>query len=82
MQITPNPAKERVSLSYESLSLNASEINFSIISLNGKEVFHITVNDISELPNSLSLDEFSSGLYLVVLQNGQTRITKKLVILE
>jgi hypothetical protein len=82
VEVAPNPAKGRINLSYESFSLNASEINLRIISLSGEEVFHLSANSISELPTSLSLDEFASGLYLIVLQNSQTRVSQKLVILE
>jgi hypothetical protein len=82
MEIAPNPAKKMVNLSYETFAANASQIDLKIVSMSGKEMFHVVANDITELPNQVSLENFTNGLYIVILQNGQQRITKKLVVID
>jgi len=73
----PNPTKDTL---YVSLgSLPETNYTFSLIDINGKTVLNVPVNN-AKLIEPISVSSLAKGLYLGVLQAGEKRITKKVVI--
>jgi hypothetical protein len=73
----PNPTQEVLNINLGSLPV--SEYTFSIIDINGKEVFNTSFKD-AKLIETVSVSTLSKGIYLGILQAADNRITKKIVI--
>ena len=52
---------------------------FTLVDVNGKTVLKKQIDD-AKLIEQISISEFSKGIYLGVLEAGDKRITKKVVI--
>ncbi len=77
-KIYPNPAKDRVYVSLSGAKLN-SPVVLNVFSLDGRIVFS---KNIEPAGNEFSFDgsELQNGIYLLHLQNGETRYQTKLVV--
>ncbi len=73
----PNPVKDVLTISLGSLHEN--NYTFSLIDIQGKTVFSKTVEE-AKLLEEINVSEFSTGIYLGVLETSSQRITKKIVI--
>ena len=73
----PNPIKDTLNINMGSLPV--SDCTFSILNIEGKEVLNVTFTD-PKLIESISASSLSKGIYLGILQAGNLRITKKIVI--
>ena len=73
----PNPIKDTLNINLGSLP--DSDYTFSIINIEGKEVFNVTFTN-AKLIESVPVSSLSKGIYLGILQAGNKRITKKIVI--
>ena len=73
----PNPVKDVLTISLGSLHEN--NYTFSLIDIQGKTVFSKTVEE-AKLLEEINLSEFSTGIYLGVLETSSQRTTKKIVI--
>jgi aminopeptidase YwaD len=73
----PNPVKDVLTISLG--SLNENNYTFSLIDIQGKTVFSKTVEE-AKLLEEINVSEFSTGIYLGVLETSSQRITKKIVI--
>lgn len=73
----PNPVKDVLTISLGSLHDN--NYTFSLIDIQGKTVFSKTVEE-AKLLEEINVSEFSTGIYLGVLETSSQRITKKIVI--
>lgn len=73
----PNPVKDVLTISLG--SLNENNYTFSLIDIQGKTVFSKTIEE-AKLLEEINVSEFSSGIYLGVLETSSQRITKKIVI--
>jgi hypothetical protein len=68
----PNPASSSVNFYIEN-----KDLQIRIFSLSGIEVYNgVLTND----RNNIDVSNFSSGIYIVIMDNGKTQITQKLVI--
>ena len=61
------------------ITLNENNYTFSLIDIQGKTVFSKTVEE-AKLLEEINVSEFSTGIYLGVLETSSQRITKKIVI--
>ncbi len=80
MDVTPNPAIDETSISYE-ISNTSNPINIKMFSIDGKEMY----KDIISSPNlkgtyHLSLQQFGAGIYFVQLETNGTLQSKKLIV--
>ena len=73
----PNPVKDLLTISLG--SLNQNNYTFSLIDIQGKTVFSKTIEE-AKLLEEINVSEFSTGIYLGVLETSSQRITKKIVI--
>ncbi|MFM7018063.1 M28 family peptidase [Flavobacterium sp.] len=73
----PNPSKDILNINLGSLPV--ADYTFSIIDINGKEVLNTTFKA-AKLIETVSVATLSKGIYLGILQAGDNRITKKIVI--
>jgi len=73
----PNPAKDTLYINLGTLS--ESNYTFSLIDINGKTVLSVPITN-PKLIESISVSSLSKGFYLGVMQVGEKRITKKVVI--
>ncbi len=73
----PNPVKNLLTISLG--SLNQNNYTFSLIDIQGKTVFSKTIEE-AKLLEEINVSEFSTGIYLGVLETSSQRITKKIVI--
>lgn len=75
MEIFPNPAQEQVTIS-SSESLDGADVQ--LMDLNGKVILQ---ERLSGLNHTLPLHELSAGTYLITVNTGNARATRRLVIL-
>ncbi|MEM9544804.1 MAG: T9SS type A sorting domain-containing protein [Bacteroidota bacterium] len=77
VRIFPNPFKE--TLKIEIKNINSDELKFSILNLKGQKVksgeWQMNTKDLFEL----DLSDLSSGLYQLVMNNGDEVLTKKII---
>lgn len=73
----PNPTKDILNINLGSIT--ETNYTLSLIDINGKEVLNKTVQN-PKLIESIPLANLSKGIYLGVLNVGDKRITKKVVI--
>jgi hypothetical protein len=73
----PNPTKDILNIYLGSIT--ETNYTLSLIDINGKEVLSKTVQN-PKLIESIPVANLSKGIYLVVLNVGDKRITKKVVI--
>ena len=73
----PNPTKDILNINLGSIT--ETNYTFSLIDINGKEVLNKTVQN-PKLIESIPVANLSKGIYLGVLNVGDKRITKKVVI--
>lgn len=73
----PNPAKDTLNINLGSIS--ATSYTFSLIDINGKTVLMVPIEN-AKLIESISISSLAKGLYLGVLEAGEQRITKKVVV--
>lgn len=73
----PSPAKDTLNINLGSIT--ETKYVFTILDMNGKEVFKKQVED-AHLIESFSLNGLAKGMYLAVLQTAKQRITKKIMI--
>jgi hypothetical protein len=73
----PNPTKDILNINLGSIT--ETNYTLSLIDINGKEVLNNTVQN-PKLIESISVANLSKGIYLGVLNVGDKRITKKVII--
>lgn len=73
----PNPTKDTLNINLGSIT--ETNYTFSLIDINGKEVLNETIKN-AKLIESIPVSNLSKGIYLGVLNVGEKRITKKVVI--
>ena len=70
----PNPTKNQVSIRFK----NITHGTLSIRNLSGQTVFEEEINNTQE--KTIPLNQYASGLYLVMIKNDQGSLVKKLII--
>lgn len=73
----PNPTKDILNINLGSIT--ETSYTFSLIDINGKEILNIPIQN-AKLIESIPVANLSKGIYLGVLNVGDKRITKKVVI--
>lgn len=82
LQITPNPAKHDIILSFE--SENDTKLEISILDMTGRVVYSVTANAVTGL-NNVTIDitnKVSNGTYFVKINNGTKSSVKQVVIVK
>ncbi|WP_313806396.1 M28 family peptidase [Flavobacterium sp.] len=77
VSVFPNPVKGKLSINLGSLT-NPNYV-FSIVDINGKKVADYVFKEAKQI-ETIDVSDLSSGMYLGILEAGDKRITKKLVI--
>jgi aminopeptidase YwaD len=77
VSIFPNPTKDTLNINLGSISEN--NYTFSLLDINGKTVFTKEFTN-AKLVESFAITQFSKGIYLGILQAGDKRVTKKIVV--
>ncbi|MEO9533523.1 MAG: M43 family zinc metalloprotease [Crocinitomicaceae bacterium] len=85
LTIYPNPASKDQGLVIEYFSQDQRSVSISIVDVLGKEVYSSSVvSQIGHQKINIDLSQseqvFSSGVYTIVFQQGETILTKKLVL--
>lgn len=73
----PNPSKGKLNINLGVLT--SPNYTFSLIDINGKKVSSEVFQNAKQI-ETLDVSHLSSGIYLGVLESGDTRVTKKIVI--
>lgn len=73
----PSPAKDNLNINLGSLT--ETSYNFSLVDLQGKIVLDKQIEN-ANLIETVSLQGFSKGMYLAVLQTATQRISKKIIV--
>ncbi|WP_442787813.1 M20/M25/M40 family metallo-hydrolase [Flavobacterium suncheonense] len=73
----PNPAKGKLNINLGVLT--NPNYTFSVVDINGKKVIAETFQNARQI-ETLDVSHLSSGVYLGILESGETRVTKKIVI--
>lgn len=75
LSLYPNPAHERINLKFPNKFIGTTKVK--VISLTGR-VIYSNITDEKQL--SISCNQFSKGLHLVMIQNESETITRKVII--
>ncbi|MEL6718231.1 MAG: C25 family cysteine peptidase, partial [Bacteroidota bacterium] len=80
LQVSPNPASSMTNISFN--LPESGKVKVTLMDLNGKVLTQTYNADTKKGWNQTSLDvgNLRSGMYLIVLQNGQSTVVKKLMI--
>ncbi|THF53495.1 M28 family peptidase [Flavobacterium supellecticarium] len=73
----PNPVKDYLTINKGKLEVN--EYVFTLVDLNGKQVLQQNVTN-AKLLESVDISKLSKGIYMGILETGEYRISKKIVI--
>ncbi|MEO4005739.1 M28 family peptidase [Flavobacterium sp. CAU 1735] len=73
----PNPVKEYLTINKGKLEVN--EYVFTLVDINGKQVLKQKVAN-AKLLESVDISKLSKGIYMGILETGEHRISKKIVI--
>lgn len=73
----PNPVKNYLTINKGKLEVN--EYVFTLVDLNGKQVLQQNVTN-AKLLESVDISKLSKGIYMGILEAGEYRISKKIVI--
>lgn len=74
----PNPNNGNFNIQFTSTSGN--EININVHDLRGREIFNKKYSNNGLFNENLQLSNVQSGIYLVTIQDGSSKVTKKIVI--
>ena len=81
LEITPNPASEQFTIHYSAHKRN-STVMLTLYNAQGVQLINQTrtINDLGNLTVEVQRDNLASGIYKVVITDGQDRISKNLVL--
>ncbi|MDO8899227.1 MAG: T9SS type A sorting domain-containing protein, partial [Bacteroidales bacterium] len=79
IQLYPNPTNGLFTL--EIKGFESSKLNIQITDLLGRKVFTETINNESgSILRQISMEGNENGIYLLTIDNGQTKVVKKLIL--
>jgi hypothetical protein len=78
LAIYPNPNNGNFNIQFTSNSSN--EINVGVHDMRGREIFTKKYSNNGLFNENLQLSNAQSGIYLVTIQDGSSKVTKKIVI--
>jgi subtilisin-like proprotein convertase family protein len=78
LAIYPNPNNGNFNIQFTSNSSN--EINVGVHDMRGREIFAKKYSNNGLFNENLQLSNVQSGIYLVTIQDGSSKVTKKIVI--
>ena len=78
LAIYPNPNNGNFNIQFTSNSSN--EINVGVHDMRGREIFAEKYSNNGLFNENLQLNNAQSGIYLVTIQDGSSKVTKKIVI--
>ena len=78
LAIYPNPNNGNFNIQFTSNSSN--EINVGVHDMRGREIFTNKYSNNGLFNENLQLSNVQSGIYLVTIQDGSSKVTKKIVI--
>jgi len=73
----PNPTKGKLNINLGTLKQN--NYTFSLMDIQGKQVYKDTIPNAKQI-ETIDVSRFNKGIYMGILESGETRITKKIVI--
>lgn len=76
--IYPNPNNGEFTLQLTSLS--SSDINVNIYDIRGRKIYNQSFDNTTEITKTISLKNAQAGMYLVVVNDGERKATKKIII--
>jgi serine protease AprX len=77
--VYPNPANDLINISFSD-KFNG-QVNLSITDLAGREIYSEAFSDVNPGQlKSISSTDFEEGMYLLHLQSGENRSTRKIVL--
>jgi hypothetical protein len=75
--IYPNPSKGLFNIQFNSNSNN--DINLNVYDMRGRNVHQDTFSNNGLINETINLENLQSGVYLVEVQDGLKKVTKKIV---
>jgi len=80
LQVSPNPAKDHLQISFE--AEENINIQISIIDITGREIIkdEYDSNKAGDQHTTISLDKIEAGLYFVKISNGNKTLSKKIIV--
>ena len=79
MEVFPNPANNEIS--WDIKTQEASNINVSLIDINGKVVFNKSINGrIAAYKDTLSVIDFANGVYTLQVTTNKGTSSQKVVV--
>ena len=81
LSIFPNPAKDELSVQYHTPA--PVDVNLQIVNMDGSVLMKQRTTSIPGLNNErIDLDQFSNGVYYLLVSHSHEHITKKFIIIE
>ena len=74
----PNPNDGSFNIKFNSNSTN--DINIAVYDMRGREIFNKAYQNSGLFEQSLQLNNVQAGVYLVSIQDGDSKIVKKIVV--
>jgi subtilisin-like proprotein convertase family protein len=78
LAIYPNPNNGNFNVQFTSNSSN--EINVGVHDMRGREIFTKTYTNNGLFNENLQLNNVQTGIYMVTIQDGSSKVTKKIVV--
>jgi subtilisin-like proprotein convertase family protein len=77
LSVFPNPSKDQVTVQFQTQS--SEPIGISIYDLRGREISTNIYSNSGNFIETISLANFTSGVYLLKIRDGESVITKKII---
>lgn len=76
-RLYPNPSSDVVNIHFD-LSTSAN-VKFELYDINGRLVYNDLLNNSTNVAYTLPMNRFSSGIYLLRINDGSHSVVKKIV---
>jgi len=76
-RLYPNPSSDVVNIHFDLSTM--TNIVFELYDLNGRLVYKDVLNNSNNVAYSLPMNQFSSGMYLLKINDGNHSVVKKIV---
>ena len=80
IQVYPNPAKDNATLELNGFSGQASQ--FRVLKTTGESVRSFLLQYVDRKTQQLDFTGLDSGVYVIEVQSGKTRMTKRIILLK
>ncbi|MBI5219969.1 MAG: T9SS type A sorting domain-containing protein [Bacteroidia bacterium] len=78
LSVYPNPSNELFNLIIKTNEYN--NVSIELFSVDGRQVYKNEIENINEFNGKINVSKYSPGIYILIVNTGKDRITKRLII--